>query len=414
MVISFLRELSDPNPAGEFMYDNRAFKKSGGSAPEAPDPAVTAAAQAKYSKDTALWNSALNNVNQFTPYGSLTWSLGGHNDVSSTASNNSNSNNIIDPNSHDGMWRNSNGDTFDDRTAARTALKYYNGWSGEYDEMKRNGTLGTYLQDQGYTPMGGQQSQNGSYSNNSQGSSFSASGLPQWESTVNLSPEMQEIFDSQMRQQKQLGGLSENALSQVENAYSTPYNYDSLQSLFGEDDLNAARDKTEEAIYSRLNPQFDRDEEALRTRLINQGIGQNSEAYNNEFNRFNEAKTDARMQAVLAGGTESDRALRQSMAIRQQGIGELDKTRQQPLNEYLAMSGQQQLTNPQFNSYNYSGAQTPDYAGLVNNQYQAQLGQYNADQASSQNAFGSVLGLAGTLGGSYLGGGGSLFGGLGG
>ncbi|WP_213074504.1 hypothetical protein, partial [Acinetobacter baumannii] len=59
--------------------------------------------------------------------------------------------------------------------------------------------------------------------------------------------------------------------------------------------------RAEEALMSRMNPQFARDEEAQRTRLINQGITQGSEAYNTEMNTFNQMKNDARQQAILGG-----------------------------------------------------------------------------------------------------------------
>lgn len=334
-------------------------KGGGGSAPEAPDPNVTAAAQAKYGKETALFNSALNNVNQITPYGSLSWEL-------------------------------TQGKPEYNYEAYNKALDSYNNWT---PEIVPANALGYGSKRTERPPM----PELNNYQTNS-------GDLPQWTSTVNLSPEMQAIFDSQMRQQDKLGQLSENALGQVENAYATPYSYDNINQLYGSDDLNDARLRTEEAIYSRLNPQFDRDEEAMRTRLINQGIAQGSEAYNTEMERFNQMKNDARMQAVLAGGTESDRLFNQSLTARQQGITELDRLRSQPLNEYLAMSGQQQLTTPQFQQYNYAGAPTPDYQGAVQNQYQSQLANYNSQQASKNNALGALFSLGGAAVGGMVGG----------
>ncbi len=414
MALKFLLDYNDPR-----FLDGRLFKGGGGSAPAAPDPDKTAAAQSKYSKDTAIWNSALNNVNQITPFGNLTFSLGNanynNNTPSATTSNNqstsSTAGSYIGP---DGRVYNFGGET-DPNTGNPSWMKYYeNTNNGSIDGLFREkagmaenlyGSGDTEgLAGLGFTPLG-TSGVNGSTSgiNGTSGGSTQYGDLPQWTSQVNLSPESQAIFDSYMRQQKQLGGLSESALNQVGQAYASPYNYDSLNPLYGADDLNAARTRTEDAIYSRLNPQFQQDEEALRTRLINQGIGQGSEAYSREMNNFNQMKNDARMQAVLAGGTESDRAFAQSLASRQQGIGEIDKLRAQPLNEYLAMSGQQQLAMPQFQQYNYAGAGTPDYQGLVNQQYQSQLADYNANQASSNNMMGGLFGLGGQALGGFLG-----------
>lgn len=387
MALKFLLDRCDPR-----FLDGRLFfgGGGGGSAPAAPDPEATAAAQAKYSKDTAIWNSALNNVNQITPFGSLTWSLGGHSPTGGQGQ-------IPTQTNTTATQQQTSQNTYNAAQAAALEARRMMNPQGFGPDMQNqlnsyNGTTGT--------PSGTQsQSLTGGGSNDP----FNASGLPQWTSQVNLSPESQAIFDSYMRQQQQLGGLSESALNQVGQAYASPYNYDSLQPLYGADDLNAARTRTEEAIYSRLNPQFQRDEEALRTRLINQGIGQGSQAYAREMENFNQMKNDARMQAILAGGTESDRALAQSLSLRQQGIGEIDKLRAQPLNEYLAMSGQQQLAMPQFQQYNYAGAGTPDYQGLINQQYQSQLADYNANQASSNNMMGGLFGLGGQALGGFLG-----------
>lgn len=387
----------------------------GGSAPEAPDPFETAQAQAQFGKDTSIWNSALNNVNQITPYGSLSYTLGDANYGGNEPTYDMDAYNAAMA-SYGGqqggpsLYRTQDGRVFDSASAFREFSP------SSYQQYDPNTALDdSQVSAWGLTSMGGGGTapQMSDFQTGGSGIVSQYGDLPQWTSRVELSPEMQNVFDSQMRQQQQLGGLAENALGQVESAYSNPYSYDNIQSLYGSDDLNAARTRTEEALFSRLNPQFERDEEAMRTRLINQGIGQNSEAYNREMNRFNESKNDARMQAVLAGGAESDRALQQSMSLRQQGISELDRLRQQPLNEYLAMSGQQQLTTPQFQQYNYGGAPTPDYQSLVNQNYQNQVSQYNADQASSGNALGSLF----SLGGSFLGGpaggaiAGSIFGG---
>lgn len=47
-----------------------------GSAPQAPDPYKTAAAQYQYGTEAANYNKALNSTNTITPYGSTTWSQG--------------------------------------------------------------------------------------------------------------------------------------------------------------------------------------------------------------------------------------------------------------------------------------------------------------------------------------------------
>lgn len=48
-------------------------------APSPPDPTTTAAAQEKLNKDTAVYQAEVNNVNQTTPYGSLSYTQTGTN-----------------------------------------------------------------------------------------------------------------------------------------------------------------------------------------------------------------------------------------------------------------------------------------------------------------------------------------------
>lgn len=70
---------------------------------------------------------------------------------------------------------------------------------------------------------------------------------------------------------------------------------------------DTSRQRVEEALMARLNPQLKQDEQDLRTRLLNSGIEVGTDAYNREMDAFGRKSNDARMQAVLAGGQEEDR-----------------------------------------------------------------------------------------------------------
>ena len=262
--------------------------KKSPSPPPAPDPVATAQAQGAMNKETAIANAELGMVNQYTPYGNLT-----------------------------------------------------------------------------YTPRGN-----------------SAAGTPQYESRIELSPQQQQLLN--LTQQGDVGTaqLGVDQLGRISNAVSTPFSFSALPS-YGEGDQNAAALRAEEALMSRLNPQFQRDEEALRSRLINQGIGQNTEAYNREFERFNQAKNDARTQAILQGQNYGSRELADALTRRNQGIQEYTTTRNAPLNEYSALVSGTQIQNPQFQSSQPGGINPVNYAQMVDNQYQSQLGAYNAKVAGN-------------------------------
>jgi hypothetical protein len=281
-------------------------------APSAPDPAATAAAQSATNKETAYWNAVLNNVNQTTPYGSITYTQSG---------------------------------------------------DGKYDPSKP----------------------------------------PQFSSSIQLSPEQQALYDTNMKSENALATLGNEQLGRISSAVSTPFSFGGIGNEINTGDIAAQSQAGQDAIMARLNPQFQRDEEALRARLINQGIGQGSQAYQREMEGFGQKQNDARTQAILAGQQYGTTAQNNQLALRNQGIQEYTTQRNAPLNEYTAMTSGNQITNPQFTSGNYQGAAAPDYANLVNQNYQNQMAQYNA-KVAGKNA--TTSGLFG-LGGSFLGAAGS-------
>ena len=100
---------------------------------------------------------------------------------------------------------------------------------------------------------------------------------------------------------------------------------------------------------SRLNPQFDRSERRLRTRLINAGIPEGTDAFNREFELFRQGKADAlsdlASQSVFQGQTLQSNILGNILTGRGQQLGEIgmeydiaQRQRQQQIAE-----GQQQV-----------------------------------------------------------------------
>lgn len=274
--------------------------------PAAPDPVVTAQAQTASNKETAIANARLNNVNQYTPYGSLI-----------------------------------------------------------YNEIGTN-----------------------------------ADGTPKFESRTNLSPEQQQLLELQNQGDIGTSQLGIAQLGRITDAVSAPYSYNGLPEVFGGGSQEEAIKRAEGAINSRLDPQFARDEEALRTRLINQGIGQGSTAYQREFDTLNQAKNDARQQAILGGQQYGQTAMNESLARRQQAIQEYDTQRNAPLNEYSALTSGTQIQNPQFNNVNYEGFQSGDIQGAAQQAYQQQVNAANAKAAtrnSNISGLGSFVGTAASL-----------------
>ena len=345
----------------------------GSSAPAPPDPKETAAAQTGTNVATAVAQSHLNNVNQVTPYGNLTF------DQTGTYQFN-------DPNS---------GNVYD---------------------------------------------------------------LPTYTATQSLSPTGQQLLDLNNQTQLNLAGIGADQSDRISTLLANPLDPDSFTARsdprsvglpdiegigqaagdvtrsYGTD-FSADRQRVEDALMARLNPNLERDRTALETRLANQGIGIGTEAYNNAVDEFGRRSNDARLSAILAGGQEQSRlaglerdraafqnqaqaqALQQGLALGQQGfsnqrtrnqdidaaraseLAEASALRSQPINEISALLSGSQVSNPNFISPNVPQMPTVDIAGLTMDSYNKQLAAWQQAQANRNN----TIGVLGQLGAAYIG-----------
>lgn len=219
---------------------------------------------------------------------------------------------------------------------------------------------------------------------------------PRWTSTITLSPEQQKILDSQNKQNISLSQLGEQQIGRITDSVASPYSYSGIQNqlpTYG--NIQDAQNAAQAALMSRINPQFAQQEEALRTRLINQGIGQGSQAYQREMDILNQARNDANQQAVLNSQAYGANEQNMAMQRRLQEISEYDAQRNAPLNEYIGMTSGTQIQNPQFSSGGNQGIQPFDISGAMRNQYSNQQAAANNQNAAMSSMFG--------LGGSAIG-----------
>jgi hypothetical protein len=297
-----------------------------GSAPTPPDPRETAGAQTATNVATAIANSSLSNVNQVTPYGSLTFEQ------------------TIDPSYiRSGRAHGLNANRFylgDDPQGngfrSREAAERY---------IRRNNVEDAYRTTTFTDPNSGEVYE-----------------IPQYTAVQTLSPDQQTILDNTNQAGIHTSELAANSAQSLLDHMGTELSFDELpeggsaadirnrnenlhivnrrdlqrangdiansgsiqgsvpgqsfQTGFGGageitrsygTDFSEDRRRVEEALMSRMNPQLQQDRESLRTSLLNQGIREGSEAYDRAMNRFGEQSNDARMQAILAGGQEQSR-----------------------------------------------------------------------------------------------------------
>lgn len=143
----------------------------------------------------------------------------------------------------------------------------------------------------------------------------------------------------------QAAGLAGGTMSRLGDVYSRSFDYGGAPDMPTADE--ATRQRVEDAVYgrqtARLDPQFAQGEEALRSRLANQGITEGSEAYGREMDAFARNRADAyagaRQDATTMSTSELGKLFSMGLGARQQGVSEANYLRDQPLKEAQAAAG---------------------------------------------------------------------------
>jgi hypothetical protein len=306
-----------------------------------------------------------------------------------------------------------------------------------------------------------------------------------WTQNQTLNPQSQATLDAQLGVDR---AKSETALGQfgrVQDAMATPFDWGSLsgygqapqaggvqagnltgagQGIMGSLDTgglgamptadDAGRQRIEQALLARMQPQNQQDQAALEGKLSNMGLTRGSTAWNRELQRLGDQQSRQSFDAMNTAGEEQSRQFGMGMqgrqqgwsellgagnfqnaaqaqgfgqeqsagnqnfqqdltanaqnynqgmqganyanALRQQQIAEQAQQRNMPLNELNALlSGTQvgQLQTPDFNASQSAGG--VDYSGAAGQQYNAAMNAYSAQQAQKQGLMSGLTGLAG-------------------
>jgi hypothetical protein len=190
--------------------------------------------------------------------------------------------------------------------------------------------------------------------------------VPRYTQTTTFSPDQQAIFDKSQAAQSNIAGIAQDQSAAIGDYLKTPFEFDNQDAADWAYDMGA----------SRIRPEQQRNEEALRTRLVNSGLRPGTAAWDTEMTRMTQGNTDQWNQLALTG--------------RGQAFGEAMATRNQPINEITALLSGSQVSNPSQMSgpTPQAGVAGVDYTGLVNQQYQAKVANQNA-------MLGGLFGLAG-------------------
>lgn len=277
-------------------------KKSSPAAPAAPDPVATANAQAQANTTAAVTQANLNRIDQYTPQGSLTYSVVGNNPdgtprYAQTQSYSPDQQKLYDQQNQIAQALGGLAGNNISRVAEAQSTPFsYAGMTPLQSGVSR-GALATGLVNPQATTQVGNAGPIASGYNNGGGiqSTFNTGGPL----TSNVSqPGVQSSLD--------LGGN---------------FNPGSFNAT-----AKTAADSAYAAAASRLDPQFAQQEGDMRARLANSGITENSDAFRREMDNFSRNRTDAYGQAQA-------NAFGQGLAAQQQGFSQALGTRQQNVSD---------------------------------------------------------------------------------
>lgn len=194
--------------------------------------------------------------------------------------------------------------------------------------------------------------------------------MPTWTATTSLNPMQEETLSLNQSAGRNLAGVADERSEFLGGFLSQNPDFDT--------------ENLENRIFDlgsrRLDPKFEDQREGLRTRLANQGIAPNSEAYNREMELMGQQENDAYNQLFLTG--------------RGQALSQMFAERNQPINEISALLSGSQVSMPGFNQFQPQGAATTDVAGLIGQNYQQQQQNYQQQMAQQQSLMGGLFGLA--------------------
>jgi len=377
----------------------------GNEAPTPPDPQATARAQTGTNVSTAVANAYLGNVNQSTPDGSLTYNQSGTYDWTDPTT--SQTYHIPTFTATQQL-----SDTGLKLKQTQDVTKQQLADIGAQQSARVGNLLNSPLQTTGYGPQAGDSA------------------------TISNIPKALTSFDPGNPIQSSLG-----AQGQITRDYGPADNY------------SADRQRVEDALMARMNPQLQQEESRVQQQLADQGIRYGSQAYNDAMRTYQQQANDARYGAIAQGGAEQQRldamaaqraafqnaaqnqgyeqalgsgtfynqaqnqlyqqnaaqaafanaglaqqtgqaqsAFNAAQAARNSWLQEQYAGRNQPLNEISALMSGSQVSQPNFVNAPSSQIPTTDYAGITQQGFQNQMGLYNSNNQMMGNIIGGILG----------------------
>lgn len=337
-------------------------------APTPPNPKETSAAQTGTNLATAIANNTMGMMDQYTPYGSLTYQTIGGAPLADIQEVPGAPAATARPGVTMGTGFGIPGGRGEGRGGGLGGTGGVAAPAGPSTFKVGDQSFGTRAEAEAYRNKGaGGQVFTDPYT----GMSYS---IPRYQSTVKLSPAEQAILDQNTAARTNLAGLANERSAFLKDYMS---NTGAVT-----DQIDA---KLNDLAMKRLDPMLAQRRTDLETQLSNQGIKLGSAAYDRAMEGNLQGENDARNQLILNG--------------RSQAMNEVNA----PINQITALLSGSQVNNPNVAPVQPGQMPTTDNAGLINANYNQKLSVWQQNQAQKQALMGGLFGLAaGGLEGGYF------------
>lgn len=199
-------------------------------------------------------------------------------------------------------------------------------------------------------------------------------GAARWGSSTTLTPELQNLLNSQISSQQGLSSAITGALGDLPQG---PFDASGIN-------VDDVRDRSFQSQMANLTPEFEKGWRNLEGTLSDRGIPLGAEIWNNQLGEYNRAKDSS----MLGASRQAD--LDASNEFQRQYGNKLTEYNL-PLQKLQGLLGSSQAVgNPQFGSTPQSSVAAPDLQSGVWNKYAADQQAYQQNQG---NMMGGLLGL---------------------
>jgi hypothetical protein len=193
--------------------------------------------------------------------------------------------------------------------------------------------------------------------------------IPRYTATQTLSPEEQALYQTGAQTRQNVANIGQAQSARIGTLLGTPLDLSNP----------AVENRLFDLASARLTPQLAQRRAAVEADLINRGIRPGSDAYDRAQTVLNQGENDAYNQLFLTGRGEA--------------VQEALTARNQPINEITALMSGSQVAQPNYINPNEPTIPTTDTAGIINQNYQQRLQNYQIQQAQQQQMLGGLFGL---------------------